>query len=364
MIYNFIYESGVAAHPYLNVLKYISLRSMGALLTALFLSFLFGERLIAFLKKIQKKGQPIRNDGPASHLETKKGTPTMGGLLIIIATVLGTLLWSNLSVPYVWVTLGVMLLYAGIGFADDYLKVVLYNPKGLSGKMKLLFQIMGAAAAVYIAKRYMPEGVRDTVTVPFFKDIFLDFGMMFIPFAIVVIVGASNAVNLTDGLDGLAIGPIVFVSICLGIVAYVVGHSVFSTYLYIPHVPEVGELTVFCGALIGAGLGFLWYNAPPASVFMGDTGSLAIGGALGIVSILTKHAYILFITGGLFVAEAVSVMLQVGYFKYSGGRRIFLMAPLHHHYEQKGWSETKIVMRFWIISLVLALIGLATLKLR
>ncbi|MEB3702903.1 Phospho-N-acetylmuramoyl-pentapeptide-transferase [Candidatus Bealeia paramacronuclearis] len=349
---------------FFNLFRYITFRSGGALLMALLISFLYGPRFIRWLKSKQGAGQPIREDGPESHLLTKKGTPTMGGGLILLALSFSTLLWANLNDIYVWVVLWVTLGFGAIGAYDDYLKLTKRNSKGLSGKKKLILQFLIAGSAAYIINLQMIPELSETLAVPFFKSLLLDLGLFYVPFAIFVMVGASNAVNLTDGLDGLAIGPVMIASGCFAIISYLVGNQVFANYLQVLYVPGTGELAVFCGALIGAGLGFLWYNAPPAMVFMGDTGSLSVGGALGAISVATKHELVLSIIGGLFVLEAVSVILQVGYFKMTGGKRIFLMSPIHHHFEKKGWSEPTIVFRFWIIAIILALIGLSTLKLR
>jgi phospho-N-acetylmuramoyl-pentapeptide-transferase len=319
--------------------------------------------VIRWLRLRQGHGQPIRSDGPQDHLLRKRGTPTMGGFLILLAVVLATLLWADLGNGYVWVVVFVTVGYGAVGFADDYLKVVRRHSRGLRGKFKLLIEVaIAAVAAVWISAITAPP-LANGLTVPFFKDVLVNLGWLFIPFAAFVMVGASNAVNLTDGLDGLAIGPIVIATGCFGFIAYLVGNSVFAGYLQIPFVIGAGELAVFCGALLGAGLGFLWFNAPPAMVFMGDTGSLAAGGALGAVSVVTKHEFALAIIGGLFVLETVSVIVQVVSFQTTG-RRVFRMAPLPHHFEQKGWAEPTVVIRFWIIAIVLALFGLATLKLR
>lgn len=349
---------------FFNLFRYLTFRTGGALLTALLISFLYGPRFIKWLKSKQGAGQPIREDGPESHLLTKKGTPTMGGGLILLALSVSTLLWANLNDIYVWVVMWVTLGFGAIGAYDDYLKLTKRNTKGLSGKKKLILQALISGVAAYIINLQMIPDLASSLSIPFFKSLLLDLGWFYIPFAIFVVVGASNAVNLTDGLDGLAIGPVMIASACFALISYLVGNQVFANYLQVLYVPGVGELAVFCGALIGAGLGFLWYNAPPAMVFMGDTGSLSVGGALGTISVATKHEIVLAIVGGLFVVEAVSVMLQVGYFKLTGGKRIFLMAPIHHHFEKKGWSEPTVVFRFWIIAIVLALIGLSTLKLR
>lgn len=344
-----------------NLFRYLTFRSGGAILTALIICFIIGPRMIRWLKTVG--GQPIRDDGPESHLVSKKGTPTMGGLMMLFSVTISTLLWANISSGYVWVALLVTLGYGLIGFSDDYLKVSKKNTKGLSGKLKLFFQFAIAAGAAYWVTQLAPSSLHTHLAFPFIKDWMLNLGMLYIPFAMLVMVGASNAVNLTDGLDGLAIVPIMIAAACFALISYLVGNAVFAEYLQIYNVPGTGELAVFCCAMIGAGLGFLWYNAPPAMVFMGDTGSLAFGGALGAIAVITKHELVLAIIGGLFVVEALSVMIQVASFKLTG-KRVFRMAPIHHHYEKLGWKESTIVIRFWIIAFVLALIGLATLKLR
>jgi len=347
----------------LNVFRYITFRTGGAVITALMMSFLFGPVIIRLLKSRQSGGQPIRDDGPESHLLTKQGTPTMGGVLILLALTSATLLWADLSNAFVWGALAITIAYGMIGFMDDYLKVSQHSSKGLSGKLKLVLQLAIAGVVTFWILSHLPDGMTTTLAVPFLKDMLLNLGWVFIPFAMVVMVGSSNAVNLTDGLDGLAIVPVMIAAGVFTLIAYLVGNSVFATYLQIHYVPGAGELAVFCGALVGSGLGFLWFNAPPARVFMGDTGSLALGGALGAVSVITKHELVLAIVGGLFVLETVSVIVQVASFKLTG-KRVFRMAPLHHHFEQKGWAESTIVIRFWIIASILALAGLATLKLR
>jgi len=347
----------------LNVFRYITFRTGGAVITALVLSFLFGPVIIRLLASHQSGGQPIREDGPESHLLTKKGTPTMGGVLILLALSSATLLWADLDNAFIWGALAVTIGYGVIGFMDDYLKVSQRNSKGLSGKLKLLLQLSIAGVVAFWLLSHLPEDLTTALAVPFLKDVLLNLGWFFVPFTILVMVGASNAVNLTDGLDGLAIVPVMIAAGVFTLIAYLVGNSVFSSYLQIHYVPGAGELAVFCGALVGSGLGFLWFNAPPARVFMGDTGSLALGGALGAVSVITKHELVLAIVGGLFVLETVSVIVQVASFKLTG-KRVFRMAPLHHHFEQKGWAESTIVIRFWIIASILALAGLATLKLR
>ena len=346
-----------------NLFRYLTFRSGGAVLTALLICFLLGPGVIAWLKQKQREGQPIREDGPQSHLLTKKGTPTMGGVLILLSLAVSTLLWADLTNPYVWVILFVTIGYGAIGFGDDYLKLTRRSHKGLSSRGKLAVQIVIAVAATAWIMDIAPPEMDRHLAVPFFKDLLINLSWFFLPFAAFVMVGASNAVNLTDGLDGLAIVPVMIVASCFALIAYLVGNTVFSNYLQIHYVAGTGELAVFCGALVGASLGFLWFNAPPAMVFMGDTGSLSCGGALGGIAVVTKHELVLVIIGGLFVLETVSVMIQVLSFKATG-RRVFRMAPLHHHFEQKGWAEPTIVIRFWIIAFVLALIGLSTLKLR
>ncbi|MEI4485947.1 phospho-N-acetylmuramoyl-pentapeptide-transferase [Frigidibacter sp. MR17.14] len=345
-----------------NLFRYITFRAGAAFFTALIFGFLFGRPLIDYLRKVQKKGQPIRDDGPATHF-VKAGTPTMGGLLILSALGVSTLLWARLDNPYIWIVLLVTYSFALIGFADDYAKVTKQNTKGVSGKIRMGIGLVVAALASMAAAWAHPAGLTGELALPFFKDLLIHLGIFFVPFGMLVIVGAANAVNLTDGLDGLAIMPVMIASATLGAISYVVGNLNFTEYLGVHYVPGTGEILVFCAALIGGGLGFLWYNAPPAAVFMGDTGSLALGGALGAIAVCTKHEIVLAIVGGLFVVEALSVIIQVAYFKRTG-RRVFLMAPIHHHFEKKGWGEAQIVIRFWIISLVLALIGLATLKVR
>jgi phospho-N-acetylmuramoyl-pentapeptide-transferase len=346
-----------------NLFKYITFRSGGAILTALLISFIIAPRLIRWLKRVQNGGQPIRDDGPQEHLLSKKGTPTMGGIMMLIAVSVSTLLWADVANPYIWIALFVTLGYGLIGFADDYLKVSKRNSKGLSGKKKLLAQTLIAVAASVWIQSVTSPAIHSHLALPFLKSVLVDLGVFYIPFAVVVMIGASNAVNLTDGLDGLAIVPIMIAAGCFALIVYLTGNAVFANYLQILAVPGSGELMVFAAAIIGAGLGFLWYNAPPAMVFMGDTGSLAFGGALGVMAVISKHEIVLAIIGGLFVAEAVSVMIQVISFKTTG-KRVFRMAPIHHHFEKLGWKEPTIVIRFWIISVILALIGLSTLKLR
>jgi phospho-N-acetylmuramoyl-pentapeptide-transferase len=346
----------------LNLLRYLTVRAGGAFFTALIFGFIFGQPLINFLRVKQGKGQPIRDDGPQSHF-AKAGTPTMGGLLILSALMFATLVWSDLTNPYVWIVVLVTLAFGLIGFADDYAKVTKQNTKGVSSRLRFGLGLVIAGLATYAAAQFHPADLTNQLAFPFFKEALLNMGMFFVPFGMIVIVGAANAVNLTDGLDGLAIMPVMIAGGTLGVIAYVVGNANYTEYLGVHFVPGTGELLIFTSALFGGGLGFLWYNAPPAAVFMGDTGSLALGGALGAIAVCAKHEIVLAIVGGLFVVEAMSVIIQVAYFKRTG-RRVFLMAPIHHHFEKKGWAEPQIVIRFWIISLILALIGLATLKVR
>jgi phospho-N-acetylmuramoyl-pentapeptide-transferase len=362
MLYNLLFPLAVDIQ-FFNLFKYLTFRSGGAIITALVISFIIGPRMIRWLKNNQHGGQPIRDDGPESHLLTKKGTPTMGGLMMLFSVTISTLLWADITNHYVWIALFVTLGYGAIGFTDDYLKVSKKNTKGLAGKKKLLLQfIIGLIAALWVSA-VTPEALNHHLAFPFVKDFMLNLGILYVPFVIFVLIGASNAVNLTDGLDGLAIVPIMIAVGCFALISYLVGNAVYAGYLHLPMVPGSGELAVFAAAIIGAGLGFLWYNAPPAMVFMGDTGSLAFGGALGAIAVITKHEIVLAIIGGLFVVEAVSVMIQVFWFKRTG-RRVFLMAPIHHHFEKKGWQESTVVIRFWIVAVILALIGLSTLKLR
>ncbi len=345
-----------------NLFRYITFRAGAGFFTALIFGFIFGQPLIDLLRRRQKKGQPIRDDGPASHF-SKAGTPTMGGVLILGALLVSTLLWARLDNPYVWNVLFVTLTFGLIGFADDFAKVTKQNTKGVSSRVRFMAGLAIAALSGAAAAYAHPPELANQLAVPVFKAVLFNLGLFFVPFSMLVIVGAANAVNLTDGLDGLAIMPVMIAAATLGIIAYAVGRTDFSQYLDVHYVPGTGELLVFTSALIGGGLGFLWYNAPPAAVFMGDTGSLALGGALGAIAVCIKHELVLAIVGGLFVVEALSVIIQVLYFKRTG-RRVFLMAPIHHHFEKRGWGEAQIVIRFWIISLILALIGLATLKLR
>jgi phospho-N-acetylmuramoyl-pentapeptide-transferase len=358
MLYHLLYPLGANSILF-NVFKYISFRAIMATLTALMISFLLGRPLIDYLREFQI-GQMVREDGPKSQLG-KTGTPTMGGLLILFALTFSCLLWARLDNIYVWIVLGVTVGYGGVGFLDDYLKVVRRNHKGLSAKHKLGLQlVIGCVVGLAL---WLDPVFKTTLAVPFFKNITPDLGIWYIPFAALVIAGASNAVNLTDGLDGLAIGPVMICGATYLIFAYISGHLKLAQYLQVPYVPGSGELCVVCGAMLGAGMGFLWYNAYPAEVFMGDVGSLSLGGLLGAVAVVTKHEILLAIAGGVFVIEAMSVILQVASFKMTG-KRIFNMAPIHHHFELKGWAEPKVIVRFWIISIFFALIAMSTLKLR
>jgi phospho-N-acetylmuramoyl-pentapeptide-transferase len=346
-----------------NIFRYITFRTGGALLTALLFVFLFGPRIIRSLRVRQGKGQPIRTDGPERHLIQKQGTPTMGGLMILSGVTVATLLWGNLHNPYVWVVLVVTLVYGAVGLYDDYLKVTRQSAAGFRGRIKIVIEAAIALIATWVIVSVGESPLSTDLTIPFFKNVLIHLGWLFVPFGAFIIVGAGNAVNLTDGLDGLAIVPVMIAASTFGFIAYFVGNALFAEYLQIHFVQGTGELAVVCGALVGAGLGFLWFNAPPAQIFMGDTGSLALGAALGTIAVATKHELVLAIVGGLFVLEAISVIVQVASFRLTG-KRVFRMAPLHHHYEQKGWAESTVVVRFWIIAVVLALAGLATLKLR
>jgi phospho-N-acetylmuramoyl-pentapeptide-transferase len=346
---------------FFNLFRYITFRAGGAFFTALIFGFLFGRPLINVLRRRQGKGQPIRSDGPEGHF-AKAGTPTMGGVLILGALLTSSLLWARLDIGYTWLLLFVTGAFGLIGFMDDYQKVTKNTHAGVSGRVRLGLGFVVAAIAGIWATSMHPVGLQNQLAIPVLSTL-VNLGILYIPFAMLVIVGSANAVNLTDGLDGLAIMPVMIAAGSLGVIAYAVGRTDFTNYLGINYVPGTGEILIFSAGLIGGGLGFLWYNAPPAAVFMGDTGSLALGGALGAIAVATKHEIVLSIIGGLFVVEALSVIIQVLYYKRTG-KRVFLMAPIHHHFEKQGWAEPQIVIRFWIISLILALIGLATLKVR
>jgi len=352
------------AHDFIafNLFRYITFRTGGALLTSLIICFLFGPPLIRWLRAKQGEGQPIREDGPETHFK-KRGTPTMGGLMILVSVMVSTLLWVDLNNVYTWVVLTVTAGFGLVGFVDDYQKLTKRNVRGVPGRVRLVAQVLIALVATLVIVETAGGEHAHSIAIPFFKDFWIPLGGLFIAFAVFVVVGASNAVNLTDGLDGLATVPVMIVALCFGLISYLVGNFVFANYLQIVHVPGAGELAVFCGALVGACLGFLWFNTPPAQVFMGDTGSLALGSSLGAIAIIIKHEIVLAIIGGLFVMETLSVILQVASFKLTG-KRIFRMAPLHHHFEKLGWSEPTVVIRFWIIACILALVGMSTLKLR
>ncbi len=358
MLYNLLYPLHTE-FSFLNVFRYITFRTIYAILTALVISFILGPIIIRMLQRYHI-GQSVREDGPKSHLG-KSGTPTMGGILILVAMILSTLLWADLLNPYVWLAILATVGFGLIGFWDDFLKVSKRQSKGLLPRYKFGLQIL-LALTISVILYHLPA-YSTQLTVPFFKDVNPDLGWFYIVFAVLVIVGASNAVNLTDGLDGLAIGPVIVAALAYTVVAYVSGHKKFAEYLLISYMEGAGELSVFCGAIVGASLGFLWFNTYPASVFMGDVGSLPLGGALGTVAVISKHELLLLLVGGLFVIEALSVIFQVASFK-ARGKRVFLMAPIHHHFELKGWEEPKVVIRFWIISIILALLSLSTLKLR
>lgn len=362
MLYNLLLPYASDWHI-ANLMHYLTFRSMFASITAFVWVIVFGPRIIAALRNLQKFGQPIRADGPQSH-QLKAGTPTMGGLMVLGSVITSTLLFADLKSIYIWTSLFVMVSFGALGFMDDYLKVTKNNHYGLRGKMKLLVQFLVGVIACYMVQSEAHEMHVSHISFPFLKNFILDIGYFYLPFVSIVIVGSSNAVNLTDGLDGLAIVLVAIVAACFGIISYLAGNIVYANYLQIIYVPNVSELTILCSAIVGAGIGFLWFNCQPAEIFMGDTGSLSLGGVIGTVSVVTKHELILAIIGGVFVMETLSVIIQVYYFKFTGGKRIFRMAPLHHHFEQLGWSESKVVIRFWIMGIIFAIIGLASLKLR
>ena len=362
-MFNYLATEHINFLTYFNLFNYISFRTGAAILTSLFFSLIFGEIIIKKLKTLQPIGQPIRKDGPKDHIIKKAGTPTMGGVLILLSITISLFLWADLSNKFVWICFSCLILFGFIGFIDDYKKVKYQNHKGIKASTKILLQILFSFFIIFIIQSLLPESIRYTLSFPFFKNILIDLGIFYFFVGMLVIVGSANAVNLTDGLDGLAIVPVMIVAMSFAIIAYVSGNIFFSEYLQITYIENSGELAVYCGAIIGAALGFLWFNAPPAKVFMGDTGSLAMGGAIGSLAIIVKHEIVLAIIGGMFVLETFSVIIQVLSFKLTG-KRIFRMAPLHHHFEKKGWAESTVVIRFWIITIVLALIGLATLKIR
>ena len=361
MIYNIILNY-IGDFGFLNVFKYLTFRAGAAFISSILLSFIFGPLLIKILRKKQKLGQPIRDDGPKWQIEAKKGTPTMGGTLILFALITSTILWADIMNKFIWIIIFITLGFGLIGFLDDFLKVSRNSYKGISAKLKIFLQlILSLLFSIFLFNIYNDKAT--VLTFPFFKDLIIDLGYFWFIFSMIVIVGSSNAVNLTDGLDGLAIVPIIIVISTFSIISYLVGNAIYAKYLSLIYIKGMGEIVIFCAAFVGAGLGFLWFNAPPAKVFMGDTGSLAAGASIGAISVMTKNELLLVITGGLFVLEAVSVIVQVTSFKLTG-KRVFKMAPIHHHYEQKGWSESTIVIRFWIIAIILAITSLATLKIR
>lgn len=362
MLYNLLLPYITKSH-FANLFHYITFRSMLAILLSFFTCIFLGPKLICYLGYLQKHGQPIRDDGPESHKD-KAGTPTMGGVMIIIAIVSSTLLLANLANFYIWIAIFILIGFGGLGFMDDYAKVSQNNYKGVSARYKLLIQCLVSFIACFAVQSLDFDGTQNHLAFPFFKHLLINLSYFYIPFAMFVVVGSSNAVNLTDGLDGLATVPIAIAAASFALISYLVGNSFYSNYLQIIYVPNVSELTIFCSSIVGACLGFLWFNAQPAEIFMGDTGSLSLGGVLGIISVITKHEIALGIIGGVFVIETLSVIIQVYYFKATGGKRIFRMAPLHHHFEQKGLMESKVVIRFWIIAGIFALLGLSSLKLR
>ena len=361
MLYKLILNY-VDIFSFLNVFKYLTVRTGLAMFTSMAVVFLIGTPFINFFSA-KHITNPIREDGPDEHIIKKIGTPTMGGVLILLGLFSGILLWGNLSSPYIWFLIFIVASFGLLGAYDDYKKIKSNNSSGISFRFKLIFQIIIAVLGILLLTYFIDHSDLKNLYFPFFKNLFINLGWFFIPFSVFIIVGSSNAVNLTDGLDGLATVPVILVAGCFAFISYVVGNIVFSEYLHIPYIEGVGEVTVFLGSIIGSCLGFLWFNAPPAKIFMGDTGSLALGGSLGAVGIITKHEIVLAITGGLFVLEAISVIAQVISYKLTG-KRVFKMAPIHHHFEKKGWAESTVVIRFWIISIILAMIGLATLKLR
>ena len=362
-MFKFLADEYVNNFTVLNLFNYITIRTGAAILTSLFFSLIFGELIIKSLSNTQPLGQPIRNDGPEKHVLNKAGTPTMGGVLIIMSILVSLILWADLKNNFIWISILSCLSFGFIGFYDDYLKVKSNSSNGLKARTRIIIQLLISFSVVYLIQNNLPLNFNQSISFPFFKDLIIDFGILYFFIGIFIIIGSANSVNLTDGLDGLAIVPVMIVAMAFAFISYVSGNLIFSNYLQINYIPGTGELSVFCGSIIGAALGFLWFNAPPAKVFMGDTGSLALGSSLGSTALMVKHEIVLAIIGGLFVLETFSVIIQVLSFKLTG-KRIFMMAPLHHHFEKKGWAESTIVIRFWIITIVLALIGLATLKIR
>lgn len=362
-MFKIIAQYYVEQYSFLNLFNFITFRVGASILTALFFSLIFGQYLINKISKIQPIGQPIRNDGPETHIIQKAGTPTMGGLLIILSVVISLILWSDLQNTFVWIGFLALIFFGFIGFVDDYNKIRSNSSNGLTARTRIILQIFFALMISILVINNLDDHINTTISFPFFKNLIVNFGYFYLIISLFIIVGSANAVNLTDGLDGLAIVPVMIVAMTFAFIAYVSGNIVFSDYLLINYIPGTGELSVLCGALIGAALGFLWFNAPPAKVFMGDTGSLALGATIGSIAIMVKHEIVLAIAGGLFVLETLSVIIQVISYKLTG-KRVFMMAPLHHHFEKKGWAESTIVIRFWIITIVLALLSLATLKIR
>ena len=362
-MFKLIAQEFVTQYSFLNLFNFITLRVGASILTSLFFSLIFGQMIINQLSKIQPKGQPIRKDGPETHIIQKAGTPTMGGVLIILSILISSVLWTDLQNNFVWIGLLTLLLFGLVGFFDDYLKIKTNSSNGLKGSTRIILQLFVSLLVSFLILNSLDDQIGTSIAFPFFKNLIVNFGYFYLAISLFIIVGSANAVNLTDGLDGLAIVPVMIVSMTFAFIAYVSGNTIFSDYLLINYIPGTGELSVLCGSLIGSALGFLWFNAPPAKVFMGDTGSLALGATIGSISIMVKHEIILAIAGGLFVLETLSVIIQVVSFKLTG-KRVFMMAPLHHHFEKKGWAESTIVIRFWIITIVLALISLATLKIR
>ncbi|MDR0744426.1 MAG: phospho-N-acetylmuramoyl-pentapeptide-transferase [Holosporales bacterium] len=363
MFYSLVYKFFGINSSFFNIFKYVTFRSICSFITSFLFILIFGKKFINLLKLHQKNGQPIRIDGPQSHLDAKKGTPTMGGAMVILAVVLGSVLWGNLSNINLWISIAVLIGFGAIGAIDDFCKIKKYDYHGISGKKKIILQSIVAFCCCYISMKIHDFPDATTIFFPIFKNCKIELGPFFLIWAILVVVGSSNAVNLTDGLDGLAMGPVIMSSICFAVISYLVGNKIFADYLQILYIPGMSEDCVFLSSLVGASLGFMWFNAPPAKIFMGDTGSIAIGSSLGYVALSTKHELVFSIIGGVFVIEVISVIMQVLWYKLTR-KRIFLMAPIHHHFEKKGWAEPTVVFRFWIISIVLGIIGLATLKIR
>ena len=362
-MFKLIAQEFVYQYSFLNLFNFITFRVGASILTSLFFSLIFGQLIINTLSKIQPKGQPIRKDGPETHIIEKAGTPTMGGVLIILSVLISSILWTDLKNSFVWIGLLTLIIFGLIGLIDDYKKIYSNSSKGLKASTRIILQLFVTLLISYLILNILDDQIDTSIAFPFFKNLIINFGYFYLAISLFIIIGSANAVNLTDGLDGLAIVPVMIVAMTFAFIAYVSGNIVFSDYLLINYIPGTGELTVLCGALIGSALGFLWFNAPPAKVFMGDTGSLALGATIGSIAIMVKHEIVLAIAGGLFVLETFSVVIQVLSFKLTG-KRVFMMAPLHHHFEKKGWAESTIVIRFWIITIVLALISLATLKIR